>query len=91
MDLYDKTIAMALKSGFEELKERSEEGFIEESLLRAKNGTPIPVEIRTQCVRDPENQEFLHTVTVCRDLRKENSFIDLPRVRLRFSTADTAN
>ena len=76
MDLYDKTIAMALKSGFEELKERSKEGFVGESLLRAKDGTPIPAEIRTQCVRDPDNQEFLHTVTVCRDLRKEKAWED---------------
>ena len=76
MDLYDKTIAMALKSGFEELKERSKEGFIGESLLRTKDGNPIPVEIRTHCVRDPDNQEFLHTVTVCRDLRVEKAWED---------------
>jgi PAS domain S-box-containing protein len=65
--LYPPEIIEAVNKGFKEVKETGEKRV--ESLFMAKDGTRIPVELRTLVIRD-ENGLFSQTFTVSRDLRK---------------------
>lgn len=66
--LYPQEILEAVEEGFMEVKLLAGEKHIESQFL-AKDGTRIPVELRTLSVRD-EHNVFLRTFTVSRDLRK---------------------
>lgn len=65
--LYPPEILDAVEKGFREVQETGEKRV--ESLFLAKDGTRIPVELRTLVIRD-ENGVFSQTFTVSRDLRK---------------------
>lgn len=64
--LYPPEILEAVEKGFREVKETGEKRV--ESLFMAKDGTRIPVELRTLAIRD-EHGSFSQTFTVSRDLR----------------------
>lgn len=64
--LYPPEIQEAVEKGFREVKETGEKRV--ESLFMAKDGTRIPVELRTLVLRDA-NGVFSQTFTVSRDLR----------------------
>jgi PAS domain S-box-containing protein len=65
--LYPPEIIEAVEKGFSEVKQSGEKHV--ESLFMAKDGTRIPVELRTLVIRD-ESGRFAQTFTVSRDLRK---------------------
>jgi len=64
--LYPPEILDAVEKGFREVKTTGEKRV--ESLFMAKDGTRIPVELRTLVIRD-EQGAFSQTFTVSRDLR----------------------
>ena len=64
--LYPPEILDAVERGFNEVKQTGEKRI--ESLFMAKDGTRIPVELRTLVIRD-EDGGFARTFTVSRDLR----------------------
>jgi len=64
--LYPPEILEAVEKGFSEVKQTGEKRI--ESLFMAKDGTRIPVELRTLVIRDSEGG-FGRTFTVSRDLR----------------------
>jgi PAS domain S-box-containing protein len=64
--LYPPEIMQAVEKGFREVKESGEKRV--ESLFMAKDGTRIPVELRTLVLHD-EAGAFAQTFTVSRDLR----------------------
>ncbi len=64
--LYPPEILEAVEKGFREVKATGEKRV--ESLLMAKDGTRIPVELRTLVIRD-EHGAFAQTFTISRDLR----------------------
>lgn len=66
--LYPQEILEAVEEGFKEVKLYAGEKRIESQFL-AKDGTRIPVELRTLAIRDAQ-QVFMRTFTVSRDLRK---------------------
>jgi len=66
--LYPQEILEAVEEGFKEVKQQAGEKHIESQFL-TKDGTRIPVELRTLSIRD-ENKIFVRTFTVSRDLRK---------------------
>jgi len=66
-DIYTDEIKKQLESGFIDLKQNGEKRV--ESVLCSKNGEKIPVEIRSFSIYD-DNNEFLHTFSIFRDLRK---------------------
>ncbi len=66
--LYPQEILEAVEEGFKEVKLYAGEKRIESQFL-AKDGTRIPVELRTLAIRDEQNN-FLRTFTVSRDMRK---------------------
>jgi two-component system NtrC family sensor kinase len=66
--LYPQEILEAVEEGFKEVKLYAGEKRIESQFL-AKDGTRIPVELRTLAIRD-EQKIFVRTFTVSRDLRK---------------------
>jgi len=65
--LYPPEILEAVEKGFSEVKQSGEKHV--ESLFMAKDGTRIPVELRTLVIRD-ESGRFAQTFTVSRDLRR---------------------
>ena len=67
LQLYPPEIHEAVAKGFREVKQTGEKRV--ESLLMAKDGTRIPVEIRTVVVRD-DQCAFAQTFSISRDLRK---------------------
>jgi two-component system, NtrC family, sensor kinase len=66
--LYPREILEAVEAGFNEVKQNTSEKQVESQFL-AKDGTRIPVELRTLSIRDAQNV-FKRTFTVSRDLRK---------------------
>ena len=66
--LYPQEILEAVEEGFKEVKLNAGAKRIESQFV-AKDGTRIPVELRTLAIRD-ESNIFLRTFTVSRDLRK---------------------
>lgn len=65
--LYPPEILDAVEKGFKEVKQTGEKRV--ESLFMAKDGTRIPVEIRTFAIRDAQGA-FSTTFTVSRDMRQ---------------------
>lgn len=66
--IYADEVLKDLERGFSDLKERGDTT-IPESLLKAKDGTTIPVEIRSFSIYDDEGN-FLRTFSIMRDLRE---------------------
>ena len=65
--LYPPEILEAVEKGFREVKQTGEKRV--ESLFMTKDGTRIPVEIRTIALRDGQ-RSFTQTFSISRDLRK---------------------
>jgi len=65
--LYAPEVLEAVEKGFREIKETGEKRV--ESLFITRDGTRIPVEIRTLAIRD-ENGAFVQTFSISRDIRK---------------------
>ncbi len=65
--LYAAEVWEAVQQGFKEIKRTGEKSV--ESLFVTKDGTRIPVELRTLAIRDTQG-DFLQTFTISRDLRK---------------------
>jgi C4-dicarboxylate-specific signal transduction histidine kinase len=66
-DIYAQSVLEAVDIGFSDLKEHGNKT-IPESLVRAKDGTEIPVEIRSFSIYD-DDKRFLRTFSILRDLR----------------------
>ncbi|OGV67675.1 MAG: hypothetical protein A2498_14500 [Lentisphaerae bacterium RIFOXYC12_FULL_60_16] len=64
--IYAPEILKALEKGFTDLKKRGDKTV--ESLLQAKDGTKIPVEIRSFSIYD-DSGHFLRTFSILRDIR----------------------
>lgn len=64
--IYADEILPAMERGFKELKESGSKNV--ESLLKAKDGTRIPVEIRSLSLYDEEGR-FIRTFSISRDIR----------------------
>jgi len=79
--IYADEVLEALKRGFTDLKERGDKTV--ESLLKAKDGAKIPVEIRSFSIYDDEGH-FLRTFSILRDIRKikelQNSLVHAGRL-----------
>jgi len=67
-DLYAPEILPKVREGFQKLQEDGNL-FVGESVVRDKQGTRIPVEIRSFGVYDPEGR-FLRTFSIVRDVRQ---------------------
>lgn len=65
--IYADEVLEAVENGFSDLKEHGDKSV--ESLLKAKDGTRIPVEIRSFSIYDDEGN-FLRTFSILRDIRK---------------------
>ncbi|MDD5521235.1 MAG: ATP-binding protein [Kiritimatiellae bacterium] len=65
--VYAEEVQEALARGFSDLKEKGDK--MVESLLKAKDGTKIPVEIRSFSIYDDEGR-FIRTFSILRDMRK---------------------
>ena len=65
--LYAQEVWEALEKGFHEIKESGEKRV--ESVFVCKDGTRIPVELRSLVIRDKQGA-FIQTFTISRDLRK---------------------
>lgn len=72
--LYPPELLEAVEEGFKEVKAQSGEKHVESQFLD-KDGTRIPVELRTLAIRD-EKDVFRRTFTVSRDLRKQKEMQD---------------
>ena len=66
--IYADEVLQAVEEGFTNLKERGDTT-IPESLLKTKDGTHIPVEIRSFSIYDDQGN-FLRTFSIMRDLRE---------------------
>lgn len=66
--IYADEILEAVEKGFKDLKKRGDKR-VPESLLKAKDGTIIPVEIRSFSIYDDEGN-FLRTFSILRDIRE---------------------
>jgi len=79
--IYADEILEEVDKGFSELKKTGD--FAVESLLKAKDGTRIPVEIRSFSIYDDKGQ-FLHTFSILRDIRPikdlQNSLVHAGRL-----------
>ncbi|MFO7871628.1 MAG: PAS domain S-box protein [Kiritimatiellia bacterium] len=67
-EIYADEVLEAVEKGFSDLKERGDKR-IPESLLKTKDGTRIPVEIRSFSIYDDEGS-FLRTFSILRDIRE---------------------
>ncbi|MBN2301902.1 MAG: PAS domain S-box protein [Lentisphaerae bacterium] len=65
--IYADEILEALEQGFSDLKQKGDKTV--ESLLKAKDGSVIPVEIRSFSIYDDEGN-FLRTFSILRDIRE---------------------
>lgn len=65
--LYAPEILEAVEKGFREIKEAGQKQV--DSMFVTRDGTRIPVELRTLAIRD-ENGAFVQTFTISRDTRK---------------------
>lgn len=79
--IYADEILEALDRGFADLKKEGDKSV--ESLLKAKNGTRIPVEIRSFSIYD-DNGKFIRTFSILRDIRPikelQNSLVHAGRL-----------
>ncbi len=66
--IYADSVLKAVDKGFSDLKKQGDKT-VPESLVRAKDGTEIPVEIRSFSIYD-DNYKFVRTFSILRDLRK---------------------
>ncbi len=66
-EIYAEEVLIALEKGFSDLKQKGDKNV--ESLLKAKDGTKIPVEIRSFSIYDDEGN-FLRTFSILRDIRE---------------------
>lgn len=66
--IYAEEVLEALNKGFSDLKKHGDKR-VPESLLKAKDGTKIPVEIRSFSIYDDEGN-FLRTFSILRDIRE---------------------
>lgn len=64
--IYADEVLEALEKGFTDLKQRGDKSV--ESLLKRKDGTVIPVEIRSFSIYDDEGR-FIRTFSILRDIR----------------------
>jgi two-component system NtrC family sensor kinase len=80
-EIYADEVLKALEKGFSDLKEKGDKRV--ESLLKAKDGTEIPVEIRSFSIYDDEGN-FLRTFSILRDIREikelQNSLVHAGRL-----------
>ena len=80
-EIYAAEVLIALEKGFSDLKEKGDKRV--ESLLKAKDGTEIPVEIRSFSIYDDEGN-FLRTFSILRDIREvkelQNSLVHAGRL-----------
>ncbi len=80
-EIYADEVLKALEEGFSDLKEKGDKRV--ESLLKAKDGTEIPVEIRSFSIYDDEGN-FLRTFSILRDIREvkelQNSLVHAGRL-----------
>jgi len=65
--IYADEVLEAVERGFVDLKEKGDKNV--ESLLKAKDGTRIPVEIRSFSIYDDEGN-FIRTFSILRDIRE---------------------
>jgi len=65
--LYADEILESVERGFADLKKQGDYSI--ESLMKAKDGTPIPVEIRSFSIYDDKG-EFVRTFSIVRDIRQ---------------------
>jgi len=79
--IYADEVLEAVEKGFRDLKERGDKSV--ESILKAKDGTKIPVEIRSFSIYDDEGN-FLRTFSILRDIRQikelQNSLVHAGRL-----------
>ncbi|MBW1901636.1 MAG: PAS domain S-box protein [Deltaproteobacteria bacterium] len=68
-EVYAESVLEAVDKGFLDLKERGDKT-IPESLVKAKDGTAIAVEIRSFSIYD-DNNRFVRTFSILRDLREQ--------------------
>jgi PAS domain S-box-containing protein len=80
-EIYAAEVLIALEKGFSDLKEKGDKRV--ESQLKAKDGTEIPVEIRSFSIYDDEGN-FLRTFSILRDIREikelQNSLVHAGRL-----------
>lgn len=79
--IYADEVLEALEKGFKDLKQRGDK--MVESVLKAKNGAHIPVEIRSFSIYD-DHGNFLRTFSILRDIRAikglQNSLVHAGRL-----------
>jgi two-component system, NtrC family, sensor kinase len=79
--IYADEVLDAVEKGFKDLKKRGDKTV--ESMLKARNGTLIPVEIRSFSIYD-DHGNFLRTFSILRDLRAmkqlQNSLVHAGRL-----------
>ena len=80
-DIYADEVLQALEKGFTDLKQKGDKNV--ESLLKAKDGTKIPVEIRSFSIYDDAGN-FIRTFSILRDIRDikelQNSLVHAGRL-----------
>jgi len=80
-EIYAEDVLEDVERGFSDLKERGEKRV--ESMLKAKDGTRIPVEIRSFSIYDDDGN-FLRTFSILRDIRPikelQNSLVHAGRL-----------
>ena len=65
-EIYAEEVQEAVKAGFSNLKQKGDKTV--ESVLQAKDGEVIPVEIRSFSIYDDDG-EFIRTFSILRDIR----------------------
>lgn len=80
-EIYAEEVLVALEKGFSDLKQKGDKRV--ESLLKAKDGTKIPVEIRSFSIYDDEGG-FIRTFSILRDITEikelQNSLVHAGRL-----------
>ncbi len=66
-ELYADEVLRDMERGFQDLKQRGDK-LVKESLLKARDGTRIPVEIRSFSIYDDDGR-FLRSFSILRDIR----------------------
>lgn len=80
-EIYAEEVLPALEMGFKDLKQKGDKRV--ESILKAKNGSKIPVEIRSFSIYDDDGM-FIRTFSILRDIREikelQNSLVHAGRL-----------
>lgn len=80
-EIYAEEVLIALEKGFSDLKQKGDKRV--ESILKAKDGTKIPVEIRSFSIYD-DHGRFIRTFSILRDIREikelQNSLVHAGRL-----------